>query len=105
MKAMSRYRGWNPAAAAQYGTSSLKKRRASGDVCTVVQAHRGGMAFEVRFVSLVGETVAIVALERVQIRSDEPREIALARRVGSGPCGAPSGAGAARADAWLRGTK
>jgi hypothetical protein len=39
------------------------------------------MAFEVEFVSLEGETVAVVTLERAQLRAVEPREITHARRV------------------------
>lgn len=47
----------------------------AGDVGTVVHVHRAGEAFEVEFVSLEGETVAVVTLERAQIRPVERREI------------------------------
>ena len=40
-----------------------------------------GKAFEVEFVSLEGETVAVVTLERAQVRPVERREITHARRV------------------------
>jgi hypothetical protein len=56
---------------------------AAGDVGTVVHVYRGGAAFDVEFVSLSGETVALVTLERNQIRPIERREIAHARRVAS----------------------
>lgn len=53
----------------------------TGDVGTIVHVHREGAAFEVEFVSLNGETVAVVTLERAQIRPVERREITHARRV------------------------
>jgi hypothetical protein len=57
------------------------EKLASGDVGTVVHVHGGGRAFEVEFVALDGETVAIVTLERGQVRPVEHREITHARRV------------------------
>jgi len=57
------------------------EKLASGDVGTVVHVHGGGRAFEVEFVALDGETVAIVTLERSQVRPVEHREITHARRV------------------------
>jgi len=54
---------------------------AAGDVGTVVHVHGAGKAFEVEFVALDGETVAVVTLERAQVRSVERREITHARRV------------------------
>ncbi len=53
----------------------------AGDVGTIVHVYRDGAAFEVEFVSLDGETVAVVTLERTQIRPVEHREITHARRV------------------------
>lgn len=53
----------------------------TGDVGTVVHVYRGGEAFEVEFVSLGGETVAIATLERTQVRPVERGEITHARRV------------------------
>jgi len=53
----------------------------AGDVGTVVHVHRAGEAFEVEFVSLDGETVAVVTLERAQVRPVGSREITHARRV------------------------
>lgn len=52
-----------------------------GDVGTVVHVHRDGKAFEVEFVSLKGETMAVVTLERAQVRPVEHREITHARQV------------------------
>ncbi|MBI2226322.1 MAG: DUF4926 domain-containing protein [Betaproteobacteria bacterium] len=54
---------------------------ASGDVGTVVHVYRDGAAFEVEFVSLDGETVAVVTLERAQVRPVARREITHARQV------------------------
>lgn len=53
----------------------------AGDVGTVVHIHRDRQAYEVEFVALDGETVAVVTLERSQVRPVERREITHARRV------------------------
>jgi hypothetical protein len=57
------------------------EKLASGDVGTVVHVHAGGKAFEVEFVALDGETVAVVTLERTQVRPVAHGEITHARRV------------------------
>lgn len=57
------------------------EKLAAGDVGTVVHVHREGTAYQVEFVSLDGETVAVGTLERTQIRPVERREITHARRV------------------------
>jgi hypothetical protein len=57
------------------------EKLASGDVGTVVHVHGAGRAFEVEFVALDGETIAIVTLEQAQVRPVEHREITHARRV------------------------
>ena len=62
-------------------TDLAGEKLATGDVGTVVHVHREGKAFEVEFVSLDGETVALVTLERAQVRPVEHREITHARRV------------------------
>jgi hypothetical protein len=63
-------------------TSDLPKENlAHGDVGTVVHVYRDGLAFEVEFVALDGETVALVMLEATQVRPVEHREITHARRV------------------------
>jgi hypothetical protein len=51
-----------------------------GDLGTVVLLH-GQRGYEVEFVSLAGETLAVVSLRPEQIRSVGPREIAQARPV------------------------
>jgi Domain of unknown function (DUF4926) len=53
----------------------------AGDVGTVVLVH-GREGFEVEFVTLEGETLAVVSLRPEQLRAAEPREIAHARAVG-----------------------
>lgn len=62
-------------------TDLSSEKLAAGDVGTVVHVYRGGEAFEVEFVSLGGETVAVVTLEHAQVRPVERREITHARRV------------------------
>jgi hypothetical protein len=57
------------------------QKLAAGDVGTVVHVHRDGKAFEVEFVALDGETVAVMTLERAQVRPVGHREITHARRV------------------------
>lgn len=58
----------------EYGLSA-------GDLGTIVLVH-GLQGYEVEFVTLEGETLAIVSLPADQLRAVEPREIAHARAVG-----------------------
>jgi len=51
-----------------------------GDIGTVVLLH-GDAGYEVEFVSLSGETLAVTSLARHQVRPLGPREIAQARAV------------------------
>lgn len=51
-----------------------------GDVGTVVMAH-GTAGYEVEFMTLSGETLAVVSLSREQVRPVGRREIAQARSV------------------------
>jgi hypothetical protein len=53
----------------------------TGDVGTVVHVHRDGDAFEVEFSTLTGETVAVVSLEKTQLRAVNNREVTHARQV------------------------
>ena len=53
----------------------------AGDIGTIVLVH-GDAGYEVEFVTLGGETVAVVSLGADQLRAVEPREIAHARVVG-----------------------
>ncbi len=57
------------------------EKLAAGDVGTVVHVYPDGKAYEVEFVALDGETVAVVTLEQAQVRPVERREITHARRV------------------------
>lgn len=50
-----------------------------GDIGTVVLVHQGGKGYEVEFVTLDGETVAIVSLHSIQVRPIGRREIARSR--------------------------
>ncbi|MBI1864486.1 MAG: DUF4926 domain-containing protein [Nitrospirae bacterium] len=56
---------------------SLRK----GDIGTVVLVHRGGEGFEVEFVTLDGETVAVVTLLASQLRLIGRRESAHVRPI------------------------
>jgi len=47
----------------------------AGDVGTVVLVHRGGEGYEVEFIALDGETVAVVTVLAHQVRTIRAREI------------------------------
>ncbi len=51
----------------------------AGDIGTVVLVHQENVGYEVEFVTLLGQTVAIVSLFSVQVRTIGDREIAQAR--------------------------
>jgi len=51
----------------------------AGDVGTVVLVHRGGAGYEVEFVALDGETVAVTTVRAKQVRPIAPRELTHAR--------------------------
>jgi len=51
----------------------------TGDIGTVVLIHRGGIGFEVEFLTLDGETLAVTSLPVSQVRSISSKEIAHAR--------------------------
>jgi hypothetical protein len=53
----------------------------AGDVGTVVLVHRGGAGYEVEFVALDGETIAVVSAHPHQIRQAASREVPHARAV------------------------
>ena len=57
------------------------EKLATGDVGTVVHVYGDRKAFEVEFVALDGESVAVVTLERAQVRPVAHPEITHARRV------------------------
>jgi hypothetical protein len=50
-----------------------------GDVGTVVHVYNDGQAYEVEFVTLDGQTAAVVTLEASQVRPVSKREITHAR--------------------------
>jgi len=52
-----------------------------GDIGTVVFVHQGGKGYEVEFVTLDGETVAIVSLDSIQVRPIGKREIGRSRLI------------------------
>ncbi|MBI5708457.1 MAG: DUF4926 domain-containing protein [Armatimonadetes bacterium] len=51
----------------------------AGDVGTVVLIHRGSAGYEVEFVALDGETVAVATVSASQVRSILPKELSHAR--------------------------
>jgi len=51
----------------------------AGDVGTVIHVYKKGEAFEVEFLTLHGETVALATLEASQVRAVLKREITHAR--------------------------
>lgn len=54
---------------------------ASGDIGTIVMLHASGTGYEVEFVALDGETIAVTSLLATQVRPILHREIAHVRRV------------------------
>ena len=54
---------------------------AAGDIGTVVMVHEAAQGFEVEFVSLDGETLAVASLSAAQIRPIARHEIAHARPI------------------------
>lgn len=53
----------------------------AGDVGTIVHLYRDGTAYEVEFVTLAGDTEAVVTVEAAQLRPIGPREIVHAREI------------------------
>ncbi len=51
----------------------------AGDIGTVVLVHRGGQGYEIEFMTLNGDTVAVVTLLADQVRPIRSNEIAHAR--------------------------
>ena len=47
----------------------------AGDVGTVVHIHKGGVAYEVEFVTLAGETIAVATVEAAQVRPVGKRDV------------------------------
>ena len=53
----------------------------AGDIGTVVHVHDGGTAYEVEFMTLAGETVAVATLLENQVRPIAPGDIAHVREL------------------------
>jgi hypothetical protein len=53
----------------------------AGDIGTVVHIHKGGAGYEVEFMTLTGETVAIVTLEASHVRPLNRRDLAHTREL------------------------
>lgn len=53
----------------------------AGDIGTVVLVHGEGTGYEVEFVTLSGETVAVVSVYAAQVRPVQRHEIAHARQI------------------------
>jgi hypothetical protein len=56
-----------------------EQRLKTGDVGTVIHVHKEGEAYEVEFVALDGEILAIATLDASQIRPVQRKEITHAR--------------------------
>jgi hypothetical protein len=56
---------------------------AAGDIGTVVLVHGEGKGYEVEFVTLDGDTVAVATLRAEQVRAVQHDEIARARSIAS----------------------
>jgi hypothetical protein len=55
----------------------------AGDIGTIVHVHQGGAGYEVEFMTLAGETVAIATLLPAQVRAITKRDIARVRELQS----------------------
>ena len=53
----------------------------TGDIGTVVHIHQGGAGYEVEFITLAGETVAVVTLLPPQLRPISRRDLAHVREL------------------------
>ena len=53
----------------------------AGDVGTVVHIYRDGLAYEIEFTTLEGDTAAVVTVEARQVRPVHKREITRAREL------------------------
>lgn len=56
----------------------------SGDIGTVVHIHPGEKGYEVEFMTLAGETVAVVTLSPCQLRTIARTDVAHARELTAG---------------------
>jgi hypothetical protein len=66
----------------------------AGDIGTIVLVHAGGAAYEVEFVTLAGDTLAVLTLPAERVRPVDAGEIAHVRSVrGQACCSVARGAG------------
>ena len=57
-------------------TANLSKEGLlAGDVGTIVHIHKGGVAYEVEFITLTGRTVAVATVEASQLRPVSRKDI------------------------------
>ena len=56
-------------------------RLEAGDIGTVVHVHEAGAGYEVEFMTLTGETLAVVTLRPAQVRPIQPRDVARVREL------------------------
>lgn len=47
----------------------------AGDVGAVVHVHKGGVAYEVEFVTLTGKTIAVTTVEATHLRPVNKRDV------------------------------
>ena len=57
----------------------LEEGLVAGDIGTVVHTHHGEGGYEVEFITLAGETLAVVTLLPVQLRPIDRRDVAHVR--------------------------
>ena len=53
----------------------------AGDIGTVVHVHTGGAGYQVEFMTLAGQTLAMVTLRPPRVRSIQPRDVAHVREL------------------------
>ena len=53
----------------------------AGDIGTVIHIHAGGAGYEVEFMTLAGQTFAVVTLLPMQVRAITPRDVAHVREL------------------------
>ena len=55
----------------------------AGDIGTVVHVHRSGVGYEVEFMTLAGETLAVTTLLASQVRAINRHDVARVRELAS----------------------
>jgi hypothetical protein len=58
-----------------------EEKMKAGDIGTVIHVHQGGLGYEVEFMTLAGETVAVITLLPTQVRPIARRDIAHVREL------------------------